>query len=209
MKNMDSYEKILDPPNESRTDAVGLLLDELIGEIDGKFEEIIEPGVSDDEESKAWEKISAHRKNQFIRFTLENNIFALPLSNASEIGQRPNITPLPNLPGWIPGISNVRGEIVSFINLKAFLGIPPSGKHADERFVIIHNHEMKVGLIVDQIKGIVSLERIDTDIQSSPYREGKIADYISGVAFSKDQLLNIIAIDKLLSSPRLNDFQDR
>jgi chemotaxis signal transduction protein len=74
--------------------------------------------------------------------------------------------------------------------------------------VIIHNHDIKVGIIVDRIMGIISLDRIDSDIQSSPYREGEIANYISGVAFSGEQLLNILAIDKLLSSPRLTNFEN-
>ena len=62
-------------------------------------------------------------QNQYILLTLEKIFFALPLSGALEIGRSPDITVLPNLPNWVLGISNIRGEIVSFINLKTFFGI--------------------------------------------------------------------------------------
>jgi chemotaxis signal transduction protein len=208
MDNMNRSEINVYSSAKTRPDINTLPLDELIGRIDRQLEEIAGPELGTVVDSQVWERASTHLQNQFIRFAMENTIFALPLSSALEIGHRPNMTPLPNLPGWILGISNVRGEIISFINLKAFLGIPSPGTQVGNRFVIIHNHDMKVGIIVDKILGIISLDRIDSDIQSSPYREGEIANYISGVAFSGEQLLNILAIDRLLSSPRLTDFKD-
>lgn len=70
---------------------------------------------------------------------------------------------------------------------------------------------MKVGIVVDRIIGIFSLDRTNTDIRNSPYEEGEIASYISGVVISerenKENLLNLLDIVKLLSSPRMNAFR--
>ncbi len=66
---------------------------------------------------------------------------------------------------------------------------------------------MKVGIIVDRVMGILSLDQIDADLQKTPYREGEIANYILGVAVSGKSLTNILAIDKLLSSPRMTGFK--
>lgn len=207
MDNMNRSETNLKPPAKTRPDKNTLPLDELIDGIDRQLEEITGSESGKDVDSGVWKKASTRLQNQFIQFAMENTVFALPLSSALEIGHRPNITPLPNLPGWILGISNVRGEIISFVNFKAFLGIPSSGIQVENRFVIIHNHDMKVGILVDKIMGIISLDRIESDIKSSPYREEEIANYISGVAFSGEQLLNILAVDRLLSSPRLTEFK--
>ena len=208
MNNMKRVKESLNPSMITRPDVNTIPLDELINGIDRQLEKIVGSELGKDMDSVGWEKASERLQSQFIRFVLENTIFALPLSSALEIGNRPNITPLPNLPGWILGISNIRGEIVSFVNLKAFLGIPASEILLEKHFVIVHHHDMKIGIIVDRVLGIISLDQIDADIQSSPYREGEIASYISGVAFSGEQLLNILAIDRLLSSPRLTDFTD-
>lgn len=93
-----------------------------------------------------------------IQFTLGTLRFGLPLSHAVEIGRHPRVTPLPNLPGWVMGVSNVRGEIVSMVDLAAFLGLDRPRPGANRRFILVRNPEMRVGLVVDRILGIRSLD---------------------------------------------------
>jgi purine-binding chemotaxis protein CheW len=183
-----------------------LPLNRLIAEIDREIGGTVSPESPKEAGSRKPEGASDRLQHQFILFALESTLFALPLSSALEIGHRPDITPLPNLPPWVMGISNIRGEIISFVNLKAFLGIPFTAQKGDERFIIIHNQRLKTGMIVDGIRGIVVLDRIEHDIQKSPYRQGDIARYISGVAVSGENLMNILDIDRLLSSKRMNSF---
>jgi len=184
-----------------------LSLNDLIAEIDRETGETVSSEPPEAIGSHKPERASDRLKHQFILFTLESTLFALPLSSALEIGHRPAITPLPNLPTWLVGVSNVRGEIVSFVDLKAFLGISSTGKKGDDRFIIIQNKHLKTGIIVDGIRGIAVLNRIDQDIQNSPYRQGDIASYIAGVAVSGEDLMNILDIDRLLSSQKMNSFK--
>lgn len=192
--------------DQTEPDRSLLPLNRLIAEIDREIGGTVSPESPKEAGSCKPEGASDRLQHQFILFALESTLFALPLSCALEIGHRPAITPLPNLPPWVMGISNIRGEIISFVNLKAFLGIPFSGKKGDDRFIIIHSKRLKTGMIVDSIRGIVVLDRIDHDIQKSPYREGDIARYILGVAVSGENLMNILDIDRLLSSKRMNCF---
>jgi len=145
--------------------------------------------------------------DQFITFALQNILLALPLSSALEIGHRPMITPLFNLPDWVLGVSNIRGEVVSIVDLKTYFELPTSGSKGGGRLIIVHNRDMKVGMLVDRIMGILSLDQIDTDIQESPHREGELSSFISGVVVSGENLLNILDVDKLLSSPRMTSFR--
>ena len=182
-------------------------LNELIAEIDNETALPFDPGLNREEKYPDFVDTQTSLQNQFILLTLEKTSFALPLSSALEIGRRPDITALPNLPNWILGISNIRGEIISFINLKAFLGISSTGTKLDRRFLIIHNQDMKVGIIVDKIVGILSLDQINNDLHNSPFREGELANFISGVAISGENLTNILDVDKLLSSARMMEFK--
>jgi purine-binding chemotaxis protein CheW len=182
-------------------------LNELIAEIDNETALPFDPGTNSEEIFPELVGTQASLQNQYILLALEKTSFALPLSSALEIGRRPDITPLPNLPNWVLGISNIRGEIISFINLKAFLGISSTGTKLDRRFLIIHNQDMKVGIIVDSIVGIFSLSQINADLQNSPFREGEIANFILGVAISEENLINILDIDKLLSCERMTAFK--
>ena len=124
-----------------------------------------------------------------------------------EIGHRPTITPLFNLPDWVLGVSNVRGEVVSIVDLKTYFNLSPSGPKRGGHLIILHNQNMKVGMLVDRIIGILSLDRIETDIQECPHREGEISSFISGVVVSGENLLNILDVDKLLSSLQITDFR--
>ena len=185
-----------------------LSLNKLIAKIDREIADPTNLGNENKEISLELNEKHSSLRNQYILLSLEKIFLALPLSNILEVGRRPEITPLPNLPNWVLGISNVRGEIVSFINLKAFLGTFSTGSRMERWFFIVHNQNIKVGMIVDRIMGILFLDEIDADLQSSPYREGEIANYILGVAVSGEKLTNILDIDKLLSSPRMVGFRE-
>lgn len=184
-------------------------LEQLIAEIDSETGE--KPIPDEKAGEKAVSPLSAseagYRRERYIRFYLNDMLMAIPLQSATEIGHRPLITPLPNLPDWVLGVSNIRGEIVSIVDLKSFLGLPSHGVLRDRRFVITHTPDMKVGLVVDRIMDILTGEKITTDIQESPYEEGEISTYISGIIATEDNVMNILDIDKLLTSPRMTAFR--
>jgi len=146
-------------------------------------------------------------EKQYIKFFLAHLSLAVSITSATEIGRLPRITALPNLPGWILGISNVRGEIVSIVDPKGFFGWPPQKKIREPHFLIVRDKEIKVGLLVDRIAGIVSLNQGDIDIQDTPIEktdlEMKLEPYISDVSISEDKPLYVIDVDKLLSDPRM------
>lgn len=186
--------------------SLGKSLDELVAEIDQKAIEL------DASDKKSHQPPSAPPvgkpfRGQYIRFLLDKLILAIPLSRVLEIGHRPDVTPLPNLPEWIIGVSNIRGEIISIVDLKAYLGMPSHGLTRDSRLMIIRHLDMKVGAIVDKILGIFSTERIEQDIQESPFQKGEIASYIDGVIQSDDGLINFLNVEKLLTSPKMNAFR--
>ena len=207
METINKHEEDANWPITAGQDQTISSLNDLVAEIDIETALPSDSAANKEEIAPELDETQTSPQNQHILLALEKTHFALPLSSALEIGRRSDITPMPNLPNWVLGISNIRGEIVSFVNLKAFLGISSSGTKLERRFVIIQNQDIKVGIIVDRIIGIISLNQIDADVQSSPYREGEIAKYISGVAISGENLTNILDIDKLLSCPRMTAFK--
>ena len=176
---------------------------ELVAEIDRETEKATdgEPGQESPQKDPG-----DVRARQYIQFNLGATLLGIPLLNGLEIGHLPDITSLPNLPDWVLGISNIRGEIVSIVDLKGFFGLPTRGPERGSRFIVMHNKDTKVGMVVDGIKGILSLDRIDADIQDSPFSRGETSSYVSGFVVSEEQPLYILDADKLLSSPRMTRF---
>jgi len=193
-----------------------LSLDELIVTIDRETEPVVDAKAPEADKIKPSPVLNKPGTRQYIKFFLNNIVLCLPLANALEIGRQPAITPLPNLPCWVFGVSNIRGEIVSMVDLKGFFKMPSLQIQSDHRFIIACHQDMKVGLLVDRIAGILSLDQLDAVIQASPYQSedtdatlhmSHLVSFITGVIASGDELINILDIGGLLLSRRMNAFQ--
>jgi purine-binding chemotaxis protein CheW len=139
-----------------------------------------------------------------IQFTLGDIRAAVPLVRAVEIGRHPRITPLPNLPGWLLGVGNVRGEIVSMVDLAAFLGVDRPRSAHRRRFIVVRNLEMRVGLVVDRILGIRSLEPAG---ESAGGPEKTWHRFVSEERVLPEGVLHMIDLESMLSDPDMTAFR--
>ncbi len=82
------------------------------------------------------------------------------MKNILEIQQLPPVTYLPNLPAWIPGVCNLRGNIVSIVDIKQLLGFEVTALGPRTRLVVVRtdNQDLTAGLIVDEIVRIAEME---------------------------------------------------
>lgn len=147
------------------------------------------------------------RRERFVRVYLNDTLFGVPLKNAVEIGQITNLTPLPSLPFWVCGISNIRGEIVSIVDLKGFFDWPTTSFKLGKTFIVVESKGIKVGLLVDRVMGLLSLDQETTPIQELHAKEGVAASFVSGVISTDEHTMNIIDLDRFLSSPKMTAFR--
>jgi purine-binding chemotaxis protein CheW len=144
-----------------------------------------------------------YARSSCVQFVVGEIRAAVPLSHAVEIGRHPRITPLPNLPGWLLGVSNVRGEIVSMVDLAAFLGLDRPRPARTRRFIVVRDFRMRTGLVVDRILGIRPLEPPARGPGSG--NESNWHPHIREEALA-DGVLHIIDVPGLLASPEMNAF---
>jgi purine-binding chemotaxis protein CheW len=152
-------------------------------------------------------KKASATQRQFLRVLLNETIVAVPLEATSEIGASPEITALPNLPAWVLGVSNIRGEIVSMVDLKRFFQWPQTPAAGfQQKYVILHGKAIKAGILVDGIMGIRSVETDEIKADTKAYlKDDPIAEFLSGVlAEDGNHHLLIMDIAKLLGSKRFN-----
>ena len=97
MEIPNKYENGLSTVQKTSMDLTSPALSEVIAEIDRAAGRIATPGLEENKEDAKLVGGIESRSSQFIQFTLESTFFALPLSNALEIGHRPEIASLPNL----------------------------------------------------------------------------------------------------------------
>jgi purine-binding chemotaxis protein CheW len=95
---------------------------------------------------------------EFVAFSLGDTRCVIPIRNVVEIGRIPDAVPVPNAPAWLHGLGNLRGQVLSLIDLRAFLGIGRV-RPATGRMLVLRDEEEQVmaGLLVDHVHQIVSL----------------------------------------------------
>lgn len=142
------------------------------------------------------EKTVEIKGEKFIVFFLDTEIYAVSSKQVAEIIQPLAITPLPNIPGWLLGITNFRNEIISVIDLRKLRqhnDLPVSPK---SKLVVLRSDSggSLIAFTIDKISEIVTLP--DENIQ--PVNENAFP-YIYGTTTHKSSTLNLIDAEKLLS----------
>lgn len=94
---------------------------------------------------------------KFIVFYFGNELFAVSADKVSEVFQPLEITPLPNVPEWLLGITNLRGEIISIINLPKLLQIPVQTNFAKLKLIVLRGQNGSIALATERLNEIVSL----------------------------------------------------
>ncbi|MFK7823529.1 MAG: chemotaxis protein CheW [Oligoflexales bacterium] len=138
-------------------------------------------------------------QGRFIIFCLHNKNYAIPLAKVKEIIRPPMITPLPKVPSFYKGLINVRGQIISIVDMRLRLGLPEEQAVPKKTCVIIsYVGNLLVGAIVDEILDVTSYE--DAQISFEEFERGKNRnDGVFAVAKSESgDLTLLIDLEKSL-----------
>jgi purine-binding chemotaxis protein CheW len=147
-------------------------------------------------------------EDQHIVFTLAGIDYAVPLAGVVEIGRTSNITLVPNVPEWVLGVANVRGDIVSMVDLATFFGLDRCDRTADSRLLVARSlsGEMATGLVVEKVKGIRFVS--ENHITAPPSTlENRLTPYMRGVAEIDGRLVVLLDLDRLLLSAEMRQVE--
>jgi len=150
--------------------------------------------------------ISKSESKQLVTFQLGEELYGVNIMDVKEIVRVQAIRTIPNAPTYVEGIFNLRSEIIPIINLhKRFHLRKLVTSEEDELlsgFVILDIDGMKLGVIIDRISRVVTIER--EDIQPPPQMFSGIgAEYIQGVVRQDEGYLIILDIRDLFNPKEL------
>lgn len=135
---------------------------------------------------------------EFLSVYLENELMGIPLTKVVEITKIKDIVPVPFSKSYIKGVINIRGEILAIVSLKEKLGLTENRE--SQRIVILETKFGKVGVIVDEIYGVIKVK--ENELEPNPM-VGKYSEYVKNVAQVGDSILIIIDIDKIFDDEEL------
>ena len=136
---------------------------------------------------------------QLLLFVLDEKLYGLALENLVEINRPLPITTLPNLPGWLQGITNVRGDIVSVLDVRAFFGQASQEIVPRQRMLLVRskNTDLETLIVVDQVREFYTMPGEQT-VNPLPLPANGPDAYIQGTASYKSETVHLLDVEKLL-----------
>ena len=130
---------------------------------------------------------------QVVIFKLNNEQFAVQTDKIQSINDAMEITKVPKAPTHIKGLINLRGNIISLLDINLLLDIP-KGDKSQNNIIILEMEDQLVGIAVDDVYEVLDVEEKLIERSSDERRK----EYIEGIINFQDRIVTLIDIDKLL-----------
>lgn len=127
--------------------------------------------------SKTQETEGEERK--IVTFTLGSQLFGIDMRSLIEIREWEEPTPLPSVPSYVKGVTNLRGSVVPVVGLAERLGWTPSALHSRSCILVVAIGQRQAGFLVDEVADIVVIQ--SNEIQPAPDVEVNEQSAIAGL----------------------------
>ncbi len=135
---------------------------------------------------------------ELATFYVGNALCGMDILKVQEINKLMQMTKVPQAPEYVIGILNLRGQIVTIIDLGKKLGLGETDLSKDPRNIIVNSEGGHVGLLVRQISDVVEADMEKKE--HAPANMGGIqGEFFTGVYKTENELIGILDVDKVLS----------
>ncbi len=131
-------------------------------------------------------------ERQIIVFTLGKKYYAVNSDQVEEISKLIPSTLVPNAPKHIEGLINLRGNVISLVNLANLLHLTEDECY--NNIVIFDRQDEKIGILVTEVKEVLKIDEKDIEKVSAETRNGVV-----GILQLQNELVNYIDLERIIS----------
>jgi purine-binding chemotaxis protein CheW len=146
---------------------------------------------------------------RLVSFTVEAQEYAIDIADVQEIVQVPErITALPNAPGHVVGLINLRQRLLPLVSLRTLFGLPPVALGEHHRIVVVAlPGGAQVGLVTDSVKEVLSVPREQADAMPGLLAQDEQMQEFASICRIDDgkRLVSIIATGRLLGMSAIKE----
>jgi purine-binding chemotaxis protein CheW len=142
------------------------------------------------------------RELHIVGFRVGRETFGVPIRLVHEIVRLPEITSVPDSPHHVEGVINLRGKIVSVIDLRKRFGEKELTRNKKNRILVTEVEGKMVGLIVDAASEVLKIPETQVELPPPVLEEGE-ANYVTGLGKLGGRLIILIDLTKVLQKGQL------
>jgi len=136
---------------------------------------------------------------QLATFYISDVLLGIHIDLVKEICKSLNMTTVPNTPPSVQGVINLRGDVVTLLDLRQILGLPVAEKLESSSNLVVSFGVEQVGLCVDSVSDILSID--ESRIESPPANvEGMDGRFFEGVSPLENEILVILDLKEVLNA---------
>ncbi|MBF0216554.1 MAG: purine-binding chemotaxis protein CheW [Candidatus Omnitrophica bacterium] len=181
---------------------LGKLLGSSRGAIDS-IRETVKIVPEDEEGARGVGGDDGARKLRVLVFNLSGEKYCVSLVEAREVIREREITRVPNTPGYVLGVMNLRGEIVPVVDIRSFFGLGAPESGGASRIMVTDVSGYPVGIIVDGVERTVEIP--ERSVQAAlPTLTSAAAGYTKGHIDRDGGILVMLDIERLMAGDEIS-----
>ena len=151
-------------------------------------------------------KTVIQREGKYLTFSLDCEEYGIGILKVKEIIGMIRITPIPQTPGFVKGVINLRGKVIPVVDLRLRFGMEATDYTERTCIIVVeidtHGAFLRIGIVVDSVTEVLNIR--SADIEDTPkFGVSLNTDYILGVAKTGGGVKILLEIDRVLTSDEL------
>jgi len=138
------------------------------------------------------------RELHIVGFQVGRETYGVPITSLHEIVRVPEITAVPDAPAYLEGVINLRGKIVSVMDLRKRFGEKQVALTKQNRILVVEHSGKLAGLIVDSASEVLKIPADDVEAPPAVFQEGGL-NCVSGLGKVNGRLVVLLDMSKLLA----------
>ncbi len=135
--------------------------------------------------------------SQIVSFRLANEEYGIDIMNVQEIILVGQVTEMPQVPGYLRGLINLRGHVIPIVDLRVRLGLEAAAATEHTRILVLNLNNKTVGVVVDAVDEVLPVDSVE--LEPTPAGVSKAGEeFVAGLLKFKEKLLILLNLERIV-----------
>lgn len=149
--------------------------------------------------------LESTQKGKYLTFSLDEEFYGIDIINVTEIVGIQPIVVMPELPSFLKGVINLRGEIIPVMDARNRFDKDEVEYNDRTCIIVVDVKQASIGIIVDAVSEVLSME--DKNIVPPPLLVSGAQSYVKAIGKDEDQVILILDCEKIIDDDELGEIK--